>query len=51
MGSQNNSLIDTVRYFEYPQHLFWLRIKKNDFQIRTLKWKPSILGAVRKFVL
>ena len=22
--------------FEYPQHLFWLRNKKNNFQLRTL---------------
>ena len=27
--------------FEYPQHMFWLRNKKNNFQIRTL-----ILGPV-----
>ena len=24
--------------FEYPQHLFWLRNKKNDFQLLTLIW-------------
>ena len=28
--------------FEYPQHLFWLRNKKNNFQLRTLIWGPSI---------
>ena len=22
--------------FEYPQHMFWLRNKKNNFQLRTL---------------
>ena len=22
--------------FEYPQHMFWLRNKKNNFQVRTL---------------
>ena len=22
--------------FEYPQHMFWLRNKKNKFQVRTL---------------
>ena len=24
--------------FEYPQHMFWLRNKKNNFQLRTLIW-------------
>ena len=27
--------------FEYPQHMFWVRNKKNNFQLRTL-----ILGPV-----
>ena len=27
--------------FEYPQHVFWLRNKKNHFQIRTLIWRPG----------
>ena len=26
--------------FEYPQHMFWLRNKKNNFQSRTLIWVP-----------
>ena len=26
--------------FEYPQHMFWLRNKKNNFQLRTLIWGP-----------
>ena len=26
--------------FEYPQHMFWLRNKKNNFQLRTLIWVP-----------
>ena len=26
--------------FEYPQHMFWLRNKKNNFQIHTLIWGP-----------
>ena len=26
--------------FEYPQHMFWLRIKKNNFQLRTLICGP-----------
>ena len=27
--------------FEYPQHMFWLRNKKNNFVIYTLVWKPG----------
>ena len=27
--------------FEYPQHRFWLRNKKNNFQLRTLIWGPG----------
>ena len=26
--------------FEYPQHMFWMRNKKNNFQLRTLIWGP-----------
>ena len=26
--------------FEYPQHIFWLRNKKNNFHLRTLIWGP-----------
>ena len=26
--------------FEYPQHMFWLRNKKNYFQLSTLIWEP-----------
>ena len=26
--------------FEYPQHIFWLRNKKNIFQLHTLIWRP-----------
>ena len=28
--------------FEYPQHMFWLRNKKNNFQVHTLIWGPGI---------
>ena len=28
--------------FEYPQHMFWLRNKKNNFQIRTFIWRPEL---------
>ena len=27
--------------FEYPQHIFWLRNKKNNVQLRTLIWRPD----------
>ena len=27
--------------FEYPQHMFWLRNKKNNFQLRSLIWGPE----------
>ena len=26
--------------FEYPQHMFWLRNKKDNFTLRTLIWRP-----------
>ena len=41
LGAQKNHLIETF-FFEYPQHImFWLRNKKNNFQIRTFIWRPS----------
>ena len=27
--------------FEYPQHMFWLRNEKTNFQLRTLTWVPE----------
>ena len=27
--------------FEYPQHMFWMRNKENNFPIRTLIWRPD----------
>ena len=27
--------------FEYPQNMFWLRNKKNNFQLCTLIWRPD----------
>ena len=27
--------------FEYPQHMFWLRNKKYNFQVHTLIWGPG----------
>ena len=26
--------------YEYPQYMFWLRNKKNNFQLRSLIWGP-----------
>ena len=26
---------------EYPQHMFWLRNKRNNFLLRTLIWGPE----------
>ena len=28
------------RFFENPQHMFWLRNKNNYFQVRALIWRP-----------
>ena len=28
--------------FEYPQQMFWLRNKNNNFQLPTLNWRPVI---------
>ena len=30
--------------FEYPQQMFWLRNKKNNFQLRTLIWVPVLIA-------
>ena len=44
-------------YFEYPQHMFWLRNKKNNFQLRTLIWGPvygiiySDIHKIRRFLV
>ena len=27
---------------EFPQHMFWLRSKKNKFQLHTLIWGPAL---------
>ena len=27
--------------YEYPQHMFWLRNKLNNFLLRTLIWGPA----------
>ena len=28
--------------FEYPQHMFWMRNKENNFPKRTLIWRPDM---------
>ena len=28
--------------FEYPQHMYWLQNKKNNFQLHTLIWMPAM---------
>ena len=30
--------------FEHPQNMFWLRNKKNNFQLHTLIWGPGVQG-------
>ena len=32
--------------FEYPQHMFWLRNKKNNFQIHTPIWRPDCSAGI-----
>ena len=32
--------------FEYPQHMFWLSNKKNNFPVHTLIWRPVIGNSV-----
>ena len=39
--AQKNCLIEM--FFEYPQHMFWLRNKKNNFQLRTFIWRPGVI--------
>ena len=29
--------------FEYPQHMFWFRNKKNNFQLCTLIWGAGVI--------
>ena len=33
--------------FEYPQHMFWLRSKKSNFQLHTLIWGPDLYFSVK----
>ena len=34
--------------FEYPQHMFWLRNKKNNFQLHILIWGPETVLTVQR---
>ena len=31
--------------FEYPQHMFWMRNKENNFPIHTLIWRPAFYSS------
>ena len=37
--SKEKSHLDSS--FEYPQHMFWSRNKKNIFQLHSLTWRPA----------
>ena len=37
--------------FEYPQHMFWLRNKKNNFQLRTFIWGACTFTFLLKLFL
>ena len=37
--------------FEYPQHMFWLRNMKNNFQFFTLIWGPVMASENCIFIL
>ena len=34
--------------FEYPHHMFWLRNKKNNFELGALIWGPDIIIVLNK---
>ena len=37
--------------YEYPQHMFWLRNKKNNFLLCTLIWGPDIHFLLNLFLI
>ena len=41
LGAQKNRLIETV-LFEYLQHMFWSRNKKDAFSVCTLNLRPGL---------
>ena len=42
LGAQKNRLIETV-LFANPLYMFWLRNKKNNFQLCTLILRPELM--------
>ena len=38
--------ISLRRFFEYSQHMFWMRNKENKFLIRILIWRPDYIKCV-----
>ena len=36
--------------FEYPQYMFWLRNKKNNFQLHTLIWRAVITSKIYEMI-
>ena len=47
MGAQKNRLIEMVLLSTH-KHMFWLRIKKINFQICTLIWRPEKVNFEQK---
>ena len=45
LGAQKNRLIKTVLLSTH--NMFWLRNKKNNFQVRTLIWRPGLMFIIR----
>ena len=41
LGAQKNHLIEIISFFEYPQHMFWLRNKKIIFLLHLCAWLQS----------
>ena len=35
-------IVSLRQFFEYPQHMFWMRNKENSFSIRTYIWRPVV---------
>ena len=42
LGAQMNHFIEMV-LFDYPQHMFWLRIEKNNFQLSSISGGLNII--------
>ena len=42
-------------YFEYRQHMFWIRNKNNNFQLHTLVWRTvycfqNLVDRIKKYL-